>query len=115
MPKYTYHCKQCDDKKQFYKNINITSIDCQCGSQMERQVPSVNSPSVRETIDSYTNIMVDPDNRNILEERSSDHFWQVIVPRLCQEHSIEHCLKEGWMYIDEKGNLKTHTKPPHRR
>jgi hypothetical protein len=82
---------------------------------MQRQVPKVSNSSVKEIIDTYTNVSVDPDNKNILEQRSSEHFWTVIVPRLCQEHPADHCLREGWMYIDEKGKLQIQTKPPHRR
>lgn len=115
MPKYTYECDSCKSKKQLYKSINSTSIECGCGSVMNRLTPSITSPSVKETIDSYTNVQVDPDNRSILEERSSEHFWKVIVPRLCQEHPIDHCLREGWMYIDDKGHIQMHTKPPNRR
>jgi len=115
MPKYTYKCDDCKNKKQLYKKSNVLNIECNCGGLMNRDVPMTTSASVKEKIDDYTNISVDPNNKEILNERSLEHFWTVLVPRLCQEHSMEHCLKEGWMYIDEKGHVQMHTKPPHRR
>lgn len=117
MPKYRFTCDTCEAGIVKYVPASTLSIVCsKCGADMTRQLPSSVEPStVKEVVDPYTNTRLPPDNKEILESRRSDYFWAVEVPRLVQEYSPEHCLKEGWTYYDEQGNIKIHTKPPHKR
>lgn len=113
MPKYTFRCT-CGNKKQKY-TTNNTSILCECGSVMEKLLPIVSNTEVKEVYDPYTNVSLNPEFKSQIDERRLDHYWSVIVPRLVSEYSLEHSLKEGWVYYDEKGQLQVHTKPPHKR
>jgi hypothetical protein len=82
---------------------------------MKRQMPFTSRPDVKEVVDSFMGVSTDPDQETILKERKLDYYWAVEVPRLCNQYSPEHCLQNGWMYLDEKGHLQVHTKPPHTR
>lgn len=115
MPKYSFKCPSCKKEGSFYTNIETTEKDCSCGSKMERQVPTISKPLVKEKVDSYTNINVSVDNKEELEERKLEHYWAEIVPRLVQQYPPEICLQEGWMYFDDKGQIQIQTKPPHKR
>lgn len=116
MPKYRFICS-CDAEVSKYTSASTVSIKCtQCGSPMDRQVPStVEQSTVKELVDSYTGVHLPPDNKEILESRRSEYFWKVEVPRLVMQYPADHCIKEGWMYVDEQGKLQVHTKPPHKR
>ena len=117
MPKYRFICDTCKAEEVKYTSASVFSTSCKiCSSATHRQIPSsVEPPTVKELVDSYTGIHLQPDNKEILESRRSEYFWAVEVPRLVQEYSPEHSLREGWTYIDEKGKIQIHTKPPHKR
>lgn len=116
MPKYKFICT-CGAEVLKYTSASTFSIGClTCGQAMERQIPSsVEQSTVKELVDSYTSIHLPPDNREILDARRSEYFWKVEVPRLISEYPVEHCLQEGWLYVDEQGKLQVQTKPPHKR
>lgn len=114
MPKYTYTCT-CGKSKKSYQPSDISSILCECGGEMTRQMPTTSRADVKEVVDSFMGLSIDPDQDAILKERKLDYYWAVEVPRLCNQYSPAHCLTNGWMYIDEKGQLQIHTKPPHKR
>jgi hypothetical protein len=72
-------------------------------------------PDVKELIDPYSGVYLSPDYREEINQRSQDHYWSVMVPRLCQEYSPEECVAQGWAYYNQKGEFCVHTKPPNRR
>ena len=115
MPKYSFKCPSCSKEGSYYVSVETTEKQCSCGCSMTRQMPNISKSIVKEKIDSYTNINVSVDNKEEIEERKLDHYWSEIVPRLVQEHPPELCLQEGWTFLDEKGHLQIHTKPPHKR
>lgn len=117
MPKYRFTCRQCEAEIVKYVPASTLYAVCSvCGGDMQRLIPStVEQSTVKEMVDSYSGIHLVPDNKEILEARRSEYFWAVEVPRLVQEYPPDHCLKEGWIYYDEQGNIKVHTKPPHKR
>lgn len=116
MPKYKFICR-CGAEVTKYTSASTSSIRCaSCSSTMERQIPSsVEQATVKELVDSYTGIHLPPDNKETLDARRSEYFWKVEVPRLIAEYPVEHCLQEGWLYVDEQGKLQVQTKPPHKR
>lgn len=116
MPKYTYQCTKCGSKKSAYTNTNITTLSCKdCGSLATRLPPNTNKANVTELIDPYSGVHLSPEYRNEMDQRSLDHFWSVEVPRLCGEYPEAECIANGWMYLNEKGELCIQTKPPNRR
>jgi transcription elongation factor Elf1 len=117
MPKYMFRCDKCEAGAVKYVPASTISIKCAaCGNDMQRKIPSSVEPAtVKEMVDSYMGVQLPPDNKEILESRRSEYFWTIEVPRLVQEYSPEHCLKEGWTYYDEQGKIQIHTKPPHKR
>lgn len=116
MPKYKFICR-CGAEVVKYTSASTSSIKCNaCNQAMKRQIPSsVEQAAVKELVDAYTGVYLPPDNKEILDARRSEYFWKVEVPRLVNEYPVEHCLQEGWLYVDEQGKLQVQTKPPHKR
>ena len=118
MPKYTFEC-QCGHVIQKYVNRSTSEIEClECGKQMPRRLPTLSGPAdVNETIDSYTNTVHKQDHKEQVQKRRDEYYWKVEVPRLVNSgtYSVETMIEMGWIYLDEKGDIRTHTKPPHKR
>ena len=116
MPKYTYACVSCGSHTIRYAPASTISIVCACGATAPRSLPTISGPAtIKELVDPYTGVHLPVDNQEILENRKSDHYWSVVVPRLVNEHGPEIALNEGWAYFDEKGKFKVYDKPPHKR
>jgi ribosomal protein S27E len=116
MPKYTFECVKCSNKKTMYTNSNTRSVPCSlCGGLSARLPPNVNKANVTELIDSYSGVHLSPEYKNEMDQRSLDYFWAVEVPRLCGEYPEAECIANGWMAYNEKGELFIQTKPPNRR
>ena len=119
MPKYTFVCDRCQQVDQAYVLRSVMEISCEkCQSLMKRQLPSlVGSSDVSETVDSYTGIVHKEDQRQIVEHRRDEYYWTVEVPRFVHSgtYSTETMLEMGWIYVDDKGTVRIHDKPPHRR
>jgi transcription elongation factor Elf1 len=115
MPKFTFKCQSCDKEENVYTSTDTNSRPCKCGSTMDRQIPKMAKPIVKERVDSYTNVNVSVDNKEEIQERKLDHYWEVLVPRLVQQYPVEHCIQEGWMGYDDRNQLIVYTKPPHKR
>jgi hypothetical protein len=82
---------------------------------MTRQVPSINQANVSEVIDPYVGVSLQADHDKLIKERKEQQFWQFEVPRLVKKYSISHCLENGWVFINDKGQLEVQTKPPSKR
>jgi hypothetical protein len=116
MPKYTFACTSCKNKGQFFTSVKTEKIICNiCNGWMNRQIPNITQSTIKETMDKFFNVARDPDMTKNLEDRNSEHFWKVMVPRLVREHPLEHSLENGWMYYDEQGRLQIQDKPPGKR
>lgn len=116
MPKFTFVCEECEHSLQKHTNKKTFKVECpMCGSDANRQLPKIADPEVRETVDSYTGRKWKQDQKELLKERRDDYYWSVEVPRLVQKYSLETCLEQGWVWIDDEGKLHVHTKPPHKR
>lgn len=115
MAKYTFLCSKCNLSKKVYSNNSDISVTCDCGETMIRQVPSINQSNVTEVVDSYLGVALQADNAQILKDRKDEHFWKYDVPRLVNKYSVEHCLQNNWLFINDKGELEMHTKPPNKR
>lgn len=117
MPKFMFFCAACENEQAFYVPSSVTTKKCtKCTvGDMQRQLPVTLAPEVKELVDSYTNVHLPPDNKEILEARRSEYFWKVEVPRLVNEYPLDECLKQGWLMYNEKGELVLQNKPPHKR
>ena len=86
----------------------------QCAHTMKRQFPSSGSQKVTEIVDTYTNVRHEPDQKENMKARKTEHFWEVEVPRLVQTYGIQTCLEEKWLIYNDKGELVIN-KPPSKR
>jgi hypothetical protein len=115
MPKFSFICSTCSKMVQKYVSLKTTTVICTCGATAERQLPKLNDTEIREVIDPVTGRKWKQDQQDLLKERKENYFWQVEVPRLVRTHCLETCLQEGWVYIDDRGKVCLHDKPPHKR
>lgn len=113
MPKYTFTCPNCGLSLQKFASINSKTISCQCGKDMNREMPKIADVRSTEIVDKYTNKKHVVDQKKIIEERKLDHYWEKLVPQMVNSgtYTIETMLEKGWVYYDEKHNLITRTKP----
>ena len=114
MPKYVFVCEKCQNSKTSFASYKTTYINCECGSQMNRQMPNIAQQQVNETIDTYTNTKRDQNHVENIKTRNDDHYWNVEVERLIQTYSTETCIENGWLVYNEKGEL-VKGKAPHKR
>jgi hypothetical protein len=115
MPKYTWKCSECGNTKSAYSSSIIKTIECEdCDGKMKRQLPSLRGVKTTETVDKFFNKRHVDDQKNILQERKLDYYWEVEVPKMVNSgtYELSTMLEQGWVYYDEKGNLVTRTKPP---
>ena len=119
MPKYTFKCNNCNNQIDKYVSSKTrTSLCSECGSNMSRKLPTLSGKSeVKETVDSYTGIVHQEDQRELIEKRSDEFYWSVEVPRLVNSgtYTVETMLELGWIYIDDKDQVQINNTPPHRR
>jgi len=117
MPKYSFLCTECDNLEQLFVDVGIKTVVCpKCSSVANRQMPKLNGAvEVRETVDSTTNRKHKQNQKDLIKERNDEYFWKVEVPRLVQKYSTQTALEEGWIWIDDKGQVHVHDKPPGKR
>lgn len=119
MARFTFECDNCGHTKQIIISHIQKTIPCEeCGSTMIRKLPISNSKStVKETIDAYTNQQQIPDQKDCIKERHEKYFYEVEVPRMVASgtYTLETILRNGWGFINDKGQLELHTKPPSER
>lgn len=115
MPKYTFKCEKCNTEKQYFVNAD-QELDCLvCSQRMYKQFPILAGQEVTEVVNQLTNTKWKQDQQEILRERKEDYYWSVEVPRLVQKYSLQACLEQGWVWIDDSGKMHVHTKPPGKR
>jgi transcription elongation factor Elf1 len=116
MPKYRFFCKMCNEERSQYVDSSVLFLPCEtCGGNALRQMPKLTSETeVREVIDPLTNTKWQQDQKDMIQARRDQHYWDVDVPRLVQTHSLETCLDQGWLIYNDKGELVVN-KPPSKR
>jgi len=116
--KMTFKCPNCEAKKSVYSNTTETIV-CDCGSNMSRvyTIASDQSSTAKERRCEIFNVNLLNDHEKVLKWRSDEHYWTVLVPEFVAsgKYPIREMLDNGWIYYDDKGNIVTQTKPPHRR
>ncbi len=114
MPKYTFRCESCSEEKQIYVSTSTKQCPCDCGGDMNRQIPQIGGIQVNELMDKYTNKSLITGHKEIIQERKLDHYWAVEVPNMVNSgtYALDTMLEREWVFYDEKGDLITRTKPP---
>lgn len=114
MPKYSYKCSKCKLEIQKFSSIKDKTVPCECGNEMNRQMPNMKSPKVTEVVDKYQGTAHVEDQESIRQERKLDYYWKHEVPKMVDSgvYTLETMLQQGWVYFDEKKKLVTRTKPP---
>ena len=89
-----------------------------CVIPATRQLPILNGPSsVTEVINKYTGTTWRPNQKEEVKQRRDEYYWSVEVPRLVNSgtYSMETMLENQWIWLDDNGQIHTHTKPPNLR
>jgi hypothetical protein len=105
MAKYRFECKHCSTVIERYASQNKTLACEKCGNNLERLFPNIGSKKVTETVDPFLGIRQEDDHEKQMDDRRTEYFWEVEVPRLVQTYSTETCLQEGWLVYNERGEL----------
>lgn len=108
MAKYRFQCEKCSTIVERYTSVKTEVLSCNsCGENTKRLFPNIGSKKVTEVVDSFLNIRHEEDNKKQLENRRSEHYWGVEVPRFVESgiYSTETMLAEGWLVYNEKGEL----------
>jgi hypothetical protein len=81
---------------------------------MKRQMPKLRGLKNTETVDKFTNKKHINDQKEIVNERKLDYYWEVEVPKLVDSgiYGLDTMIEQGWVYYNEKHELVTRTKPP---
>lgn len=115
MPKYRFKCDKCPNETEKFTGLKEITIPCtECDGTLQRQLPTSGTQVAREVVDSFTNTRASPDARKESNDRKTEYFWEVEVPRLVQTYSVQTCLEEGWLVYNDKGELVIN-KPPSKR
>ena len=115
MPKYRFICPSCKNEKELYVSVKTEVAPCSiCAASMERQLPQSGSQAVTEIVDSFTGIRNEEDQKLKTQDRKTEYFWEVEVPRLVQHYSLQTCLEEGWLVYNDKGELVVGKQPKKR-
>ena len=114
MPKYIFKCDVCSKEHAAFTSRSKTLIACECGGNMLRELPSISGQEVREVVDAYSNVKHKQNQKELIKSRNEEHYWEVEVPRLVQQYSLETCLEQKWLTYNEKGELIIN-KPPSKR
>lgn len=116
MPKYTFKCRKCDNKKQIFASMKRVITPCsECGEYMDRQMPILSGPAqVKETVDKLTNKKWVNNQKDIIQDRRDVQYWKIEVPKLVSSgiYEMETMLEMNWVYFDDKKQLHIRTKPP---
>jgi len=114
MPKYSFICDTCGDRAQVYCQLHDKTVCIKCNAEMRLQMPVLAGQEVRETVDQYTGVQHKQDQKEMVIERKAAYFWEVEVPRMVNSgtYTLETMLENGWVYLNEKDQLVTRTKPP---
>lgn len=108
MAKYRFQCEKCSYVFERYTSTSVEVLSCkECGADAKRLFPNIGCKKVTETVDPYLNVRHEEDHKKQLQDRRSQYFWQVEVPRMVQSgiYSTETMLAEGWLVYNEKGEL----------
>jgi hypothetical protein len=85
---------------------------------MERLLPKLNGgSSVSEVVNKYTGQTQKQDQSIMVKERQAKYYWSVEVPRMVASgtYGVDTMLEQGWIWFDDKKQMRVHTKPPHER
>ncbi len=113
MAKNRYKCDTCESEEMKYSSED--EFPCSCGGQKKKQMPNLaGHAQVNEVVDKYRNVTHKQDQKKIINDRRSEHYWNVEVPKLVASgtYSLETMLEMKWVYYNEKGELTTRTTPP---
>lgn len=77
-------------------------------------MPTIRGLKNTETVDKFTNKKHFSDQKEIINERKLDYYWEVEVPKMVNSgiYELDTMLEQGWVYYNEKNELVTRTKPP---
>ena len=117
MPRYTFSCPN-GHQFQAFAQINEQALACKiCSAISTRLLPKLSDKTdLKEKVDSFTGIQRAPDQKDLVESRNKDHYWQIEVPRLVNSgtYSIQSMLEYGWVYYNDKGQIQIRDHPPNR-
>ena len=117
MAKYTFRCEKCNKTQQLHVGFSVSTFECDCGSTMNRQMPTISKSTVYETADKQSNRKWLEDHEQILKSRKEKYFWSVEVPRMVASgvYTVETMVENGWISLDDNNKIIVNTKPVSQR
>ena len=118
MPRFKFKCEKCNTITAQRVKVGTRHIDCSCGENAVWQMPTLNGSSeVLETVDKDFGTEWRADHKDDIEMRKAKYFWQHEVPRLVDSgtYGLDTMIENGWIIINDKGEIVVQTTPPHKR
>jgi len=120
MPKYTFMCPKCGYFLQKGVKRSVKRLNCpKCPlASMERLLPKLNgNASISEVINKYTGQVQNQDQSIMVQERRAKYYWSIEVPRMVNSgtYGVDTMLQQGWIWFDDKKQMRIHTVPPNER
>lgn len=108
MPKYKYICNQCSDVVKEIRDSKDRKKEknCKCGGFLQFQLPTIQEPSIMETVDKSRNIKHRKDQDKRIKKRAHDFFVENELDDLIAKHGEEQAKKFGWIKKDGKKKKK---------
>ena len=118
MPRFKFKCPKCESVTIRNVSIGTREIECECGDTAVWQMPTLNgSAEVTETVDKNLGTKWRANHRDDIETRKANYFWKHEVPRLVDSgvYGLTTMLEQGWIIVNDKGQIEIQNKPPHKR
>lgn len=119
MAKYTFKCNNCGETREQFCSPRIVSGICKiCGAETQRLLPKMNGPAVvYEDPDGVSGHKWIAEHNSEIQARKRKYYFEVEVPRMVESgtYSLETMIEQGWVWIDDNGEMHMHTKPPEMR
>lgn len=118
MPKYRFYCSDCREDFTKIEGRHVEETECPyCSGGAQRQMPTLNSSEVTETVDKYVGKRLPTNNKDLIEQRRQEYYWKYEVPDLVRSgvYSLETQIENGWIIVKDDGTIEIQDKPPHRR
>lgn len=96
MPLYNMVCANCTNKAEVIAKRDEVII-CDCGSEMERQLPTTVSTTTYETKDPRTGKQLKKNLDQQLKKRSSEHHDRYEIAEKIDKHGMDDAQKFGWI------------------
>lgn len=97
MPAYRFQCPQCQSSKLLLVSRLVYESPCDCGSEMQRQLPSELSSVTLEMRDSHRGVQLPKNHEKNMKTRLIKHHDKYELADKIDQHGLEDAQKHGWL------------------